>query len=127
MKTIVEALKSFYEKIGGASWGAPQTISEALDKITAATPQGGGGDLPAVAAADNGKILLVSGGVWAKGNAPTELPAVTGTDNGKILLVSGGKWVKGSAPVELPTYDTTEDAGKVLQVTADGVAWVTPS
>lgn len=55
-----------------------------------------------------------------------ELPSVTGTDNGKVLLVSGGKWVKGEIEAELPTYAAATDTGKVLTVTADGLAWVMP-
>ena len=61
-------------------------------------------ELPAVSSTDNGKVLTVVEGAWAKAAIPAQLPSVTGTDNGKALMVSGGKWQKASLP-------TTPDAG----------------
>lgn len=57
---------------------------------------GGGSDLPDVTASDNGDILRVVGGVWAKADA--ELPAVSSDDNGKLLGVSEGEWGLVNAP-----------------------------
>ena len=77
-------------------------------------------ELPSVSSSDNGKILKVTSGAWAKGDAPTELPSVTTSDNGKILKVTSGAWAKGDAPTELPAV-TTSDNGKVLTVSSG--AW----
>ena len=53
-----------------------------------------GASLPAVKAADNGKVLKVVEGAWAVGtdNDTAELPAVTADDNGKVLTVVDGVW-----------------------------------
>lgn len=79
-----------YREIILAIATALQTVAEKLDSAQAAA-------LPSVSASDNGKIMLVSGGAWAKGAAPTELPAVTASDNGKILKVVEGVWAAASA------------------------------
>lgn len=47
--------------------------------------------LPNTTSADNGKVLTVKGGKWAKA-VPSGLPAVTAKDNGKVLMVVDGKW-----------------------------------
>lgn len=47
--------------------------------------------LPNTTSADNGKVLTVKGGKWAKA-VPGGLPAVTAKDNGKVLMVVDGKW-----------------------------------
>ena len=49
--------------------------------------------LPKVTTSNNGKILKVTSGKWATGNAPTGLPSVSASDNGKILKVVDGSWV----------------------------------
>ena len=54
-----------------------------------------GSYLPAVAAADNGKVLKVVNGAWAvaeDSDTEAELPAVTADDNGKVLKVVEGSW-----------------------------------
>lgn len=48
--------------------------------------------LPSVTSTDNGKVLTVVSGAWAKANVPTELPSVSSTDNGKFLRVVDGAW-----------------------------------
>ena len=58
-------------------------------------------NLPSVSSTDNGKILKVSGGKWAKGNETVELPAVSADDNGKVLMVVEGAW----AVAELPNNE----------------------
>ena len=80
-------------------------------------------ELPAVTSDDNGSVLKVSGGKWAKGSETVELPAVETTDEGKALLVnSSGQWAAGNIPSQLPAV-TSEDVGKVLTVNAEG-QWV---
>ena len=53
-------------------------------------------ELPAVSASDNGKVLKVVSGAWAKGAETQELPAVSASDNGKVLKVVSGAWAKGT-------------------------------
>lgn len=60
--------------------------------------EAGGAALPEVTAADNGKLLGVSGGTWDKVAAPSGLPDVTAADNGKMLGVVNGAWGKVDAP-----------------------------
>ena len=80
-------------------------------------------ELPAVAAADAGKMLIVNAeGQWVTAAAATELPAVTAADNGKVLKVAEGAWAAGAEAAELPAV-TAADAGKVLTVNAEG-QWV---
>ena len=94
MKTIVEALKGLLTKWGGT--GSPKTVSEAIDALVTVAPTGGGGgsDLPEVTDADNGDVLTVVEGVWAKADPPSGLPAVTSSDNGDVLTVQSGAWAK---------------------------------
>lgn len=54
-------------------------------------------ELPEVSATDNGDVLKVVSGKWAKGEESKELPAVSSTDNGNVLAVVEGAWAK-SAP-----------------------------
>lgn len=56
-------------------------------------------ELPEVSASDNGAVLKVSGGKWAKGAETVELPAVTSSDEGKVLTVNAqGEWVAADLP-----------------------------
>ena len=55
---------------------------------------GGGSELPAVTSDDNGDVLTVVEGAWAKADPPSSLPAVTGSDNGDVLTVVEGAWAK---------------------------------
>ena len=54
-------------------------------------------ELPTVSTTDNGDVLKVVSGKWAKGEESKELPAVSSTDNGNVLTVVEGAWAK-SAP-----------------------------
>lgn len=55
---------------------------------------GGGSELPEVTSDDNGDVLTVVEGVWAKATPPEGLPAVTSDDNGDYLRVVDGQWAK---------------------------------
>lgn len=61
-------------------------------------------ELPAVSSTDNGDVLTVVEGVWAKAAPAEELPAVTSDDAGDVLTVDNtGAWVNaapsGGAPM----------------------------
>lgn len=71
-------------------------------------------ELPEVTAADNGSVLKVVSGKWAKADEG-ELPAVTADNNGAVLRVSGGQWAIGSVPgVVANQADTTSELGDVV-------------
>lgn len=53
----------------------------------------------------------------------SELPSVSGSDNGMLLGVSSGKWAKVAAPTELPAYSATQN-GMVLGVVDGTLTWV---
>lgn len=80
------------------------TVMARLDSVEAEKINGilNAPTLPSVSSTDNGKILKVSGGKWAKGSP--ELPAVTADDNGKVLMVVEGVW----AVASLTPAETTE-------------------
>ena len=63
---------------------------------------------------DNETILEEDGVLSASG-----LPDASDATDGQILKVSGGKWVIADNPSSLPSV-TSEDAGRVLMVNAQG-------
>lgn len=54
--------------------------------------------LPKTTSNDNGKVLKVSSGKWAKATVTPELPSVTAEDDGKVLMVVEGAWAVASLP-----------------------------
>ena len=65
---------------------------------------------------DTGKVLTVGDdGSPEWGEAVNPLPPVTSGDNGDVLSVVNGAWAKSPAPSSLPPY-TSADKGKVLTV-----------
>lgn len=94
MNTTVNELKELYESLGGTPSDVAG-ITTIPDMIAALAEVAGTTiELPAVSSTDNGDVLTVVSGKWAKADPPTELPAVSSADNGKILGVSGGEWRK---------------------------------
>ena len=81
-------------------------------------------EVPAVTSTDNGKVLKAAysegAGSYSWQAEPGILDLVAGTG---ISITEGTNDLTIAANV-LPAYDTTTDAGKVLQVTANGLAWV---
>lgn len=63
--TNVEALKDYYVKIGGSAADV-ENITTISDMIEAITALSGGSSLPEVTAEDNGDVLTVVDGAWAK-------------------------------------------------------------
>lgn len=105
--TTVEALKGLYTTLGGQLSDTYSGIAGGVavsdyvlipDMIQAITQKVSsiGIELPAVTASDNGDVLTVVNGKWAKADAPKELPAVTAEDNGSVLKVVDGAWDKGT-------------------------------
>ena len=73
----------------------PITREEEYMKGIAAQIEAGSTELPAVTDVDEGKILAVNAsGKWDKADAPTELPEVSASDNGDVLTVVEGAWAK---------------------------------
>ena len=64
-----------------------------------------GSTLPEVTGSDNGNVLTVVEGAWAKASLPTELPAVSSTENGKVLMVVEGQWAVAALPTNEPANE----------------------
>ena len=109
----VDALKALYTAMGGnitndyysdiadgVKVGEYSQISDcilALAKLVASI----GIELPAVTGLDNGNVLTVVEGAWAKASIPSQLPAVTPEDAGSVLKVNeSGVWAKGTDATE---------------------------
>ena len=95
--TTVDALKDVYTELGGsaATVASMQTDAEVIEALS--TLVGSTIELPAVTAEDNGDVLTVVEGAWAKAEPVTptsELPTVTSEDNGDVLTVVEGAWAK---------------------------------
>lgn len=107
----VEALKGLYVALGGALTDYYSDIAGGItvtdyvlipDVIQAIAKKASsaGIELPSVSAEDNGDVLTVVNGKWAKAKAPTELPTVTSTENGKVLKVVDGAWGIGTDEIQ---------------------------
>lgn len=71
--TTVTALKNLYVALGGTASDVAAVVNNAEMVNKIATLLGTtGGVLPAVTAADNGKVLKVADGGWAVGTDATE-------------------------------------------------------
>ena len=117
--SIVDIPKDVVTTLGGTYTADDDTVSELLARIDAAFASTGG-SLPAVTTEDNGDLLGVSGGKWAKVDPPAaELPAVTADDNGDLLGVSSGAWGKVDPPTEIiyVPFTVTEDQGTYTATT----------
>ena len=79
---------------------------------------------------DTGKVLTVATNgslTWEEGGSGgLSLPDTSDANTGDVLIVdASNNSLRWGSP--LPTYDTGEDIGKVLAVTANGPEWVMPS
>lgn len=96
MDTTIKALQNLYVALGGDADDVAD-VTLIPDMINAiATVAASTIELPAVTTSDNGDVLTVVSGKWAKADVPTELPAVTATDNGSVLKVVDGVWAVGT-------------------------------
>ena len=100
MISSISALQGLYVALGGELSDVADitTIPDMLEAISTVA-SAAASELPPVKPADNGKVLTVVSGKWAKADLPEdELPAVTADDNGKVLMVVNGEWDLGSIP-----------------------------
>lgn len=100
MKQTVDALKALYVALGGSAEDVAEInlipdMILAIAEVAASTVE-----LPAVSGSDNGSVLTVVEGKWAKAAVPSELPAVTAEDNGDVLKVIDGVWAKGTDEIQ---------------------------
>lgn len=111
MNTTVKALKDLYVALGGALTDYYAGIAGGItvadyvlipDCIQAITQiaASAGIELPAVTTSDNGDVLTVVSGKWAKADVPKELPTVSATDNGSVLKVVDGAWAVGTDEIQ---------------------------
>ena len=72
MDTTVMALANLYAALGGdpADVADITTIPEMINAIASHVSSGGAAELPAVEAADDGKVLTVVSGKWAAAELP---------------------------------------------------------
>lgn len=107
--TTVTELKALYVKLGGnaADVALIQTDAEMIEKIKeVAIPA----ELPSVTSEDNGDVLTVVEGAWAKAEPATptsELPTVTSDDNGDVLTVVEGAWAKATPSENVIIFEGT--------------------
>lgn len=72
MDTNVDALKNLYKAFGGSESAVADltTSADVINAIASHVAAGGADALPAVKAADNGKVLTVVSGKWAAAALP---------------------------------------------------------
>lgn len=93
----IGALQGLYVALGGELSDVANitTIPEMLQAISTVA-SAAASELPAVKAVDNGKVLTVVNGKWAKADPAAQLPAVTAANNGAVLKVIEGVWAIGT-------------------------------
>lgn len=111
MDTTVVALQALYVALGGSLTDTYSDIANGVpvsdyviipDMINAIAQvaTSAGIELPKVTASDNGDVLTVVSGKWAKADIPSQLPTVSASDNGSVLKVVDGAWAVGEDAVE---------------------------
>ena len=98
--TNVEALKKVYKALGGDVDDVAEITTTAEMIAAIATAVASTIELPAVTGADDGNVLTVVSGKWAKAAIPSQLPAVSATDNGSVLKVVEGVWAVGEDNIQ---------------------------
>lgn len=110
MNTTVQALQDLYVKLSGSltdtyssiasgiAVGEYATIPDMIEAVTQKANNGGSGSsLPSVSAADNGDVLTVVSGAWAKAEPPTNEPLLV------TFTASGGTYSSDKTLAELNT------------------------
>lgn len=111
MVSMVDILRDIVTTLGGTYSASDDTVSELLARIDAAYKAGGGGSsLPAVTSADNGDLLGVVEGAWAK-VASTAPMIVTGTADGSSVTIT----------TALADIKAAFDAGRTVYLTSMGM------
>lgn len=110
--TTIKALQELYVELGGDFDDVKNVtiIPDMIQKL--AEIAGSTIELPAVSSTDNGDVLTVVSGKWAKAVLPSpepELPEVTAADNGKVLSVVNGAWAGAKESVLVYKATTTGD------------------
>ena len=76
MDTTIIALRNLYVALGGTAADVanlsmiPDLINAIATQAATVTTAAETAELPKVTSSDNGKVLLVSGGKWTKGDVP---------------------------------------------------------
>ena len=96
--TNLEALKTLYTALGGASTiPADATNADVIVMIATQAAVVVGKTLPAVGTA--GQVLTVKSNAWKAADIPSQLPAVTTANAGEVLTVGeDGKWKSAVLP-----------------------------
>ena len=110
--TTIKALQELYVELGGDLDDVKNVtiIPDMIQKL--AEVAGSTIELPAVSSTDNGDVLTVVSGKWAKAVLPSpepELPEVTAADNGKVLSVVNGAWAGAKEAVLVYKATTTDN------------------
>ena len=121
-KNIQEALKWIYASLGGdisalANVNDVTAILNAIADLDTVQKIKSATELPDVSDVDDGDVLTVVDGEWAKAEPSgggSSLPSVSSTDNGDVLTVVNGAWDK-AASTGLPAV-TSSDIGRGLSV-----------
>lgn len=124
MNTTVNELKELYESLGGTPSDVAD-ITTIPDMIAALAEVAGTTiELPAVSSTDNGDVLTVVSGKWAKADPPKELPA--SATSGQVLTYNDGAWGAANAPSKAKVFTgITEQTSKsgapfdLLSITLD--------
>lgn len=110
--------------------GLSEGLEAIADAVAGNVPHGA--KVPNPTTSDRGKILAVNSSNnninWKNIHSLVDsVPTCDNSDVGKVLRVidaEGNVTYDWDEIVELPTFDPVEDVGKVLGITADGLAWI---
>ena len=72
MDNTITALQNLYAALGGSTADVANitTIPDMINAIATHVATGGAAELPTVSSSDNGKVLTVVSGKWAKASLP---------------------------------------------------------